>query len=68
MNRKIIIIQCKDCPFVDTAWGLALELVKDWPDTQLFCNHEMNGNAPEEIKTETIPEWCPLEEDKNEKI
>ena len=56
MKRKIVIETCKD-------WGLALEITKEWPDTVFYCNHELNGNAPEKIESDTIPEWCQLEED-----
>ena len=65
MNRKIVIGQCIDCPFVDTGWGLALEITKEWPNTVYYCTCDLNAEAHEKVDKNTIPDWCPLEIDES---
>ena len=63
MSRIIVIGQCIDCPFVDTGWGLALEITKECPNTVYYCTCELNAEAPEKVDKNTIPDWCPLEKE-----
>lgn len=60
MRRKIIIKRCKDCPYVESHY----EIVKGIGYKDIYyCNHDMNGNAPEKIKVNTIPDWCQLDKE-----
>ena len=59
MKRKIVIDKCGNCPYVDTDPEM-MPIDKGYGD-ELFCNHDLNGNAPEKIESDTIPDWCQLE-------
>lgn len=61
MKRKIIITQCKDCHHMNGYSGTMK--LDGYSGTKFFCENPENGNSPEEVDRNTIPDWCPLEKD-----
>ena len=61
MNRKIIITQCKECPYVEKHYEVINKVIGY--GNVYYCNHDMNGNAPEKINVSTIPDWCQLDKE-----
>ena len=61
MKRKIVIETCEECHYIE-ATGIGPVVDSMW-DYEYSCTNPENGNEPEVVDKNTIPDWCPLEKD-----
>ncbi len=61
MKRKIIIEKCGECLYCEHI-GMTPDENGKFSDVY-SCENPENGNSPEDVKEDTLPDWCLLEKD-----